>query len=151
MKQLHDRLGDARDFFSAQLSGFQRQHRHQPHDISDGPLREWLWREWTNTRDTATRELFAAHGAIVRLQARQLQAALEVAGPPGRDAAVQTRFEHAMQMPRLSSGEEVRLARRAVEDRQSCRFLVVEAATARMLADLEGRVHRHVFCGWDKL
>ncbi|KAF4955726.1 hypothetical protein FSARC_11787 [Fusarium sarcochroum] len=147
LKQLSDYLHDATVFYNTQLIEFAREHQRQGHDTTNEPLRQWLWSDWMSRRDNSTRENFTSTKTSVTLLLRQVESA--VATPWLEDADLQARFEFTFKTLQAICGEVVRLAGRAMVDWQACRFLAVELKNARMYANPEGSIQRHLFRGWD--
>ncbi|KAF4470030.1 hypothetical protein FALBO_3071 [Fusarium albosuccineum] len=146
LRQLSDRLQEANYLYTDQLVEFQQEHQSRGHDMSKDSLRQWLWNDWTKRRDTSTLESFASTETMISLHLRQVEEA--IARPWLEDPLTRARFEHSMRILRVACGEVVRLAMRATEDWQTCRFLVAELRTAKVYADPDGKVHRHLFSGW---
>jgi hypothetical protein len=148
LKQLSDFLHDATVFYNTQLLEFTREHQVSGHDTSNEALRQWLWNDWMNRRDDATREYFTSTKTNITLLLRQVEMA--VATPWLEDTDLAARFEFSLKILQGMCGEIVRLAGKATSDWRACRFLAVELKSARSYASPEGLVQRHLFHGWDK-
>ncbi|KAF5662324.1 hypothetical protein FHETE_8031 [Fusarium heterosporum] len=147
LKQLSDFLHEASIFYSAQLIEFAREHQRQGHDVTNEALRQWLWSDWTSRRDNSTRESFTSTKTNISLLLRQVDMA--VATPWLQNVDLEARFEYSLKALQRSCGEIARLAGRALNDWQACQFLAVELKNARVYANPEGPVQRHLFKGWE--
>ncbi|KAF5024811.1 hypothetical protein F66182_3112 [Fusarium sp. NRRL 66182] len=147
LKQLSDYLDDASNFYNTQLTEFAREHQRQCHDTSNGALRQLLWNDWMSRRDNSTRENFTSTKTSVTLLLRQVEVA--VATPWLEDVDLAARFDFSFKTLQSICGEIVRLTGKAMADWQTCRFLAVELKNAKVYANPEGNVQRHLFKGWD--
>ncbi|KAF4339106.1 hypothetical protein FBEOM_7001 [Fusarium beomiforme] len=148
LKQLSDFLHEASVFYNTQLIDFTREHQRQGHDTSNEALRQWLWNDWTRSRDNSTRENFTSTKASITLMLRQVETA--IATPWLDNSDLNARFEFSHRTLKSSCDEILRLSSKAMSDWQTCRFLVVELKNARAYANPEGPVLRHLFVGWEK-
>lgn len=148
LKQLSDFLHEASIFYNTQLMDFTREHQRQGHDTSNEALRQWLWNDWTRSRDNPTRENFTSTKASITLLLRQVETA--IATPWLENADLNARFEFSYRALKSSCDEIVRLSGKVMSDWQTCRFLAVELKNARVYANPEGPVLRQLFAGWEK-
>lgn len=149
MKQLYDRLVEARNFYSAQLTSFRKHHLDLKHTVSHGPMRQWLWRQWTGSLDSSKKDVFLSTETIILQHILDVERSFAAAPPTDTgDTLVKERFVHTMKQLNLACREINKLSGMAFGDWQACRFLLVELGTATKLADPEGKAHKHVFSGW---
>ncbi|KAF5587597.1 hypothetical protein FPCIR_7531 [Fusarium pseudocircinatum] len=148
LKQLSDFLHEAGVFYNTQLMDFAREHQRQGHDTSNEALRQWLWNDWIRSRDNPTRENFTSTKTSITLLLRQVESA--IATPWLENADLNVRFDFSYKVLKSSCDEIVRLSGKLMSDWQTCRFLAVELKNARVYADPEGPVLRHLFVGWEK-
>lgn len=127
---------------------FAREHQRQGHDTSNEALRQWLWNGWIRSRDNPSRENFTSTKTSITLLLRQVESA--IATPWLENADLNARFDFSYKALKSSCDEIVRLSGKVMSDWQTCRFLAVELKNARVYADPEGPVLRHLFVGWEK-
>ena len=148
LKQLSDYLYHTVIFYETQLVNFAREHQRSGHDSSNEALRQWLWNDWVNRRDSATRDSFTSTKTSVTQMLHQVE--LSVATPWLEDTELVARFDFSIKTLKAMCGEIVRLAGKAATDWRACRFLVVELKNARDYACPTGPIQHPLFVGWDK-